>query len=293
MTLPFYGYIYTVTNQINEKQIVGQTLRHCLAPRRRRYLKPDPKDQSIIARAIRKYGAENFVFEPIFCALDKETLDWAEDYFIMELNTLAPYGYNLRRGGANGIFLEEVRKRISAKGVEIWKDSEYRAAQIQSRREAWANDPNREKRIAEFIAIWDDPTIKAKHKASLIASWTEERRNWRSELSRSYWSDNSNREHNGAIIKQMWANLPPEQLAEISAERSTNATAQWADETKRETIMNGLNVAWGNEQRRSDTAARTTNQWEDPVTRALMIEKLREGQRRRWARVRGDSQESP
>lgn len=58
----------------------------------------------VIARAIKKYGVDNFVFEILFSGLSIEEAEEKEIELISSLNTLVPNGYNVEKGGrhANG-----------------------------------------------------------------------------------------------------------------------------------------------------------------------------------------------
>lgn len=88
--------IYVIRNRINSKVYVGQTkdittrfLQHC---------KPSSaNDNSLIAKAIQEYGANNFWVE----ILEKDVLDYneRESYWIKTLNSLEPNGYNIQPGG--------------------------------------------------------------------------------------------------------------------------------------------------------------------------------------------------
>ena len=88
--------IYLVTNKINGKRYVGQTVRtlnerwkdHCRV-----------KDDNYFHRAIHKYGKENFTIEVIDSATTLDELDEKEIYWIHKLNTIFPKGYNLKEGG--------------------------------------------------------------------------------------------------------------------------------------------------------------------------------------------------
>lgn len=88
--------VYLATNKVNGKQYVGQTIRpllerwkdHCRVV-----------DNNYFHNAIRKYGAENFSLEIIDQAETLEELDRKEMYWIEELGTLYPNGYNLKEGG--------------------------------------------------------------------------------------------------------------------------------------------------------------------------------------------------
>lgn len=108
------GYIYLRTNRINGKKYVGQATN--LEVRQRVWnclTKPYAGPAINAARA--KYGIDAFDFEILKECDDKE-LDYWEKYFIKELNTKAPYGYNLTEGGGgkSGYTLsEETRKKMS------------------------------------------------------------------------------------------------------------------------------------------------------------------------------------
>lgn len=56
---------------------------------------------SLIHRAIRKYGIDNFVVETI-CECSEEELNSKEQYYISLYNTMVPYGYNVLAGGEGG-----------------------------------------------------------------------------------------------------------------------------------------------------------------------------------------------
>lgn len=95
------GYIYTITNNINNKIYVGQTI----SPKERWFKhKNEAKHidtrsyKSHLYNAMNVYGADNFSFE-IIEECDCEILDERERYWIQELNTLEPNGYNINNGG--------------------------------------------------------------------------------------------------------------------------------------------------------------------------------------------------
>ena len=90
------GYIYKITNKINGKSYIGQTI----TPIRVRMYKH--YSQSKIATtgvdyAIQKYGRENFTVEQI-CKCDDNDLDHLERYYIDYYDTYNN-GYNLTIGG--------------------------------------------------------------------------------------------------------------------------------------------------------------------------------------------------
>lgn len=103
-----------ITNKINKKQYVGQTIgtlkkrwqRHCWACA--------IKSRMPICFAIKKYGKENFSMEPIEEGIaSQKELDDAEIKYARSFNTFAPNGYNLRAGNGRGSVSEITRRKIS------------------------------------------------------------------------------------------------------------------------------------------------------------------------------------
>lgn len=87
-------YIYKITNKINNKVYIGQSIKpkerfqqHC--HRKEKYC-------SLINQAIQKYGIENFEFEILGLFEDYNN---KEKYYIEYYNSKAPNGYNIANGG--------------------------------------------------------------------------------------------------------------------------------------------------------------------------------------------------
>lgn len=87
------GTIYLLENVINGKAYVGQTVQ----PFHRRMAHHLCAGHLCIDEAIRKYGIENFKITTMNCS--EKYLDWMEQKWIKEMNSLAPNGYNLDSGG--------------------------------------------------------------------------------------------------------------------------------------------------------------------------------------------------
>jgi group I intron endonuclease len=100
MPSPARMVVYLVTNTVNGKKYVGKTSRtllwrwgrHISASRRR-------NDRAVLHKAIRKYGASAFTQEVLSRACNDEALSQLECFWIRELNTRNPRGYNLTDGG--------------------------------------------------------------------------------------------------------------------------------------------------------------------------------------------------
>lgn len=95
-----YGVIYKATNNINNKVYIGQTknFRSRKLNHKSYYLKRKCPFYS----AIKKYGWENFKWEIIDEADSREELNKKEIFWIKNLNSIFPSGYNLKEGGHNG-----------------------------------------------------------------------------------------------------------------------------------------------------------------------------------------------
>jgi group I intron endonuclease len=111
------GKIYKITNTINKKIYIGQTIKSIIDRFKGHCLKASISI-SAISNAINKYGKENFLIEQIDSATSYSELNQKEYDWIVKENCLAPNGYNLRDGGMMGSVSEETRLKhsISSKG---------------------------------------------------------------------------------------------------------------------------------------------------------------------------------
>jgi group I intron endonuclease len=105
--------IYKITNLINGKVYIGQTI-HLLGTRwSQHYAKSSnyPK----LSNAIKKYGKENFTIKELEICNSMEELNKKEEYWIKELDSINK-GYNLCEGGGNSKgykHTKESRKKMS------------------------------------------------------------------------------------------------------------------------------------------------------------------------------------
>ena len=86
--------IYKIENKINHKIYIGQSNN----PKRRfkEHINREEKYNSLIHKAIKKYGEENFTFEIIGWYENWEEM---EQYYIEYYKSKIPYGYNIEDGG--------------------------------------------------------------------------------------------------------------------------------------------------------------------------------------------------
>lgn len=92
------GCIYKITNKINNKLYIGYTTKS-IEERMRKHRNDDIKYDTLLGRAIAKYGWENFDYFIIEIIDDKELLLEKEVYYIKHFNSLKPNGYNMTIGG--------------------------------------------------------------------------------------------------------------------------------------------------------------------------------------------------
>jgi group I intron endonuclease len=106
--------VYLITNKINGKKYVGQTIQPIEDRWRQHSVYDLHKLDFLLYRALRKHGVENFEIKEIDGANDQTELNYREWLWIHKLETNSPEkGYNVRLGGRNGSLPEETKKKIS------------------------------------------------------------------------------------------------------------------------------------------------------------------------------------
>ena len=115
--------IYKVTNKVNGKIYIGQTIR-TLEQRKWQHLDAAKNGcKTHFYNAIRKYGEDNFIFEIIDEASTLSELNELERYYIAKFNCIEN-GYNMVDGGNNNVmFLDDVKQ----KHLESMRSDETRA----------------------------------------------------------------------------------------------------------------------------------------------------------------------
>ncbi len=107
------GYIYLITNKVNGKQYVGQTI-SSVSQRWSQHVYNSKRGENYpLYNAINKYGKNNFDMSVLAKATSIQALNILEKFFIKEMKTLVPFGYNLRNGGDNSRLHESTKKKLS------------------------------------------------------------------------------------------------------------------------------------------------------------------------------------
>lgn len=109
------GRIYLITNTVNGKRYVGQTIKS-VEKRLKEHFKAAfvENRRAIICSAIRKYGKDNF---SVICVQDNiaiNDLDVAEQYWVKHYDTFGENGYNATTGGNQCRISDETKLKISA-----------------------------------------------------------------------------------------------------------------------------------------------------------------------------------
>ena len=156
------GKVYLLQNTVNGKQYVGQTIQRPSA-RMRQHAGGKQKGrarsgkETIIQRAIEKYGWHAFEFRILESNIEHgfngSVLDERERWWIREMGTLTPAGYNMDAGGQKGaVWTKELREKQSV-AMKKWASSEEVRAR---KREVWATPGFKQARSAERKVIQNE-----------------------------------------------------------------------------------------------------------------------------------------
>jgi group I intron endonuclease len=121
-------YIYKITNTLNNKVYIGETIRTPIERwRQHKNFQSKYYTCPILKQAFIKYGLENFKFEVIQECSDEEKYELEKKY-IEEYNCIAPLGYNFKQGGLGGGFIgkkhsDETKQKISESGKKFNKEN--------------------------------------------------------------------------------------------------------------------------------------------------------------------------
>lgn len=104
-------YLYRITNGINSKMYIGQTIN----PKSRWYnhRRSAAEPRQVVSYAMKKYGTHNFTFDIIAQCLTLDDANDIEKVLIKQSNSMVPNGYNVEPGGKNKILSEETKTKIS------------------------------------------------------------------------------------------------------------------------------------------------------------------------------------
>lgn len=145
------GLIYQITNKINGKKYIGQTKR-TLECRVREHKRDFNRLNFYLYSALRKYDFENFQWSILEDNIQPEDLNDREKYWIKELNTFAPNGYNLTSGGGQGreVSLETRRKISNSRKGIVFSEEHRRNMSIARKSKTFSEQHKRSLSLAQI-----------------------------------------------------------------------------------------------------------------------------------------------
>lgn len=162
------GIIYAYINKINGKMYIGQTInsKQRYNAHKSNYQNPNHNEyNSLIHKAFRKYGFENFEYKILVKNIkDIEILNKLEIFFIQYYNTQAPNGYNVEAGGKNC----NKPKTLEQRKKEIWGQAKLTEEEVIELRKAYQNKKSP-------TEIYNQKYKERLHYNSFLNIWTGKR----------------------------------------------------------------------------------------------------------------------
>lgn len=127
-------WIYKITNEINNKIYIGQTIVSVEERWYKHKWNALNLQKYALHQAMHKYGIENFKIEILTETNSKEDLDRLEKKYIKEYNSFVNQnGYNMTDGGEGSSPTEEVKQKLR----EARKDYKHSPETIEKLKKAW------------------------------------------------------------------------------------------------------------------------------------------------------------
>lgn len=207
-----YYFIYKTTNKINGKYYVGKH-------------KTDNIDDeylgsgTILKRAIKKYGKENFIFEIIEYCETEEKLNIKEMEYITEDMVKSKNCYNLKLGGNGGFDhinnCSENKKRCVEKAkltCSNWSKEYKKEVNAKKSNYGKSNGMYGSSRSGELAPMYGKThTKEAKKKMSLVKMGkipTEKTRKKMSKSQKDSWGTTRDKKKHGKVLSEYYKNNP-------------------------------------------------------------------------------------
>ena len=158
-----FGIVYRYINLVNNKMYHGQTTQDL---KKRQIGHKDGsrnfrKGCNYFYKAVRKYGLDNFKIEILCKCGDVLSLGLMEDLCI-NLFSLSPKGYNLRRGGIHGKLSEETIKRMSITNKRVFSEGTRKKIGDANRKRLYTEETKNKIRES-LLKHWNDLETRQKH----------------------------------------------------------------------------------------------------------------------------------
>jgi len=179
-------YLYRITNQINKKVYIGQTVND---KRRwgahKSYAKNPEKTGQYVHRAMAKYGIENFAYEVIVTCRTQDDANEIEDVLIKQYNSRnKDKGYNLNAGGFNGEHSDETIEKIRqatfqqiaekghpAQGTKRTPEQLLNLSKARQEHPVEYTDEIRQRMSEAHVGLKDSEETKQRKSESIKAQW--------------------------------------------------------------------------------------------------------------------------
>lgn len=115
--MPKEFYLYKITNLVNNKSYIGIT-GDAYKRQLQHFKMRSKKWNSLISKAIDKYGKNNFTFQ-ILCIGTKEYISDLENKAIALYETRTPSGYNIKPGGEANLSGYKIKQRVNDKPIFV------------------------------------------------------------------------------------------------------------------------------------------------------------------------------
>ena len=167
--LSIMGFIYKITNILNNKCYIGETVQLDPEMRWKKHIisANTTKDCPALAAAMNKYGIDKFKFEILIICFDEDIFEYEKEY-ILKYNSQRPNGYNILDGGQYGgsrlgtHLSDETKEKISKTLKQFHKQNpnnfeKYREKHLLALKssEKW-NNAIKDKRIGTGIFVAKD-----------------------------------------------------------------------------------------------------------------------------------------
>lgn len=144
------GSIYKITNKVNGKVYIGQTVRDAEKTRIPNHLNGNTCGNKLIKKDLEIYGKKVFDFEILHDGIIPEFLRTLESEEIKKYNCVDPHGYNENYGGGGVVsHSEETRKKMSASKKGKPLSDEHKDSLSKSQRKRKPPSPETLRKMSE------------------------------------------------------------------------------------------------------------------------------------------------
>ena len=200
------GYVYKITNTINQKHYIGISIHEPETDRIKKHL--TGRGNRCIANAVKKYGRDAFTYEILEDNVFPGFLPDLEIAYIKEFNTIRPNGYNLTYGGEGcGVPSEETRRKMSEASIGITHSEETRRKISEARkgkkRSPFSEEHRRKMSEALKGKKRGTPSEETRRKISKANTGKKHSEEARRKMSEANASKNLSNEHRRKISKSL------------------------------------------------------------------------------------------